>query len=154
MPTTMKKDLMSIYGEYYQNSSKCYVFESLNFVFSTQNEKIIIEKIPVEQEEERPVIKPITFKPSSFKKPSTLVNRPISTVSKKNPNVSHTDLVTSYRKKTCQQLSDSKVLNATMKGLTMDRMKCNTVDFLNFDSDSDPNLNKDTAQGMEILMKK
>ena len=27
---------------YYQNSSKCYVFESLNFVFSTQNEKIII----------------------------------------------------------------------------------------------------------------
>ena len=113
----------------------------------TITEKIVIERVPIV---ERPVIKPITFsKPSP-----SLVNRPISSVSKKNPNSDHGDLVTSYRKKTCQQLSESKVLNETMKDLTMERMKCNTVDFLNFDHQKDPNLNQDTSNGMEILMKK
>ena len=113
----------------------------------TVTEKIVIEKVA---KVERPVMKPITFaKPSS-----NLVNRPIASVSKKNPNVDHGDLVTSYRKKTCQQLSESKVLNETMKGLTMERMKCNTVDFLNFDHQTDPNLNQDTADGMQILIKK
>ena len=116
----------------------------------TITEKIVIEKVERVPIVERPVIKPITFsKPSP-----SLVNRPISTVSKNNPNRDHGDLVTSYRKKTCQQLSESKVLNETMKDLTMERMKCNTVDFLNFDHKEDPNLNQDTSNGMEILMKK
>ena len=113
----------------------------------TVTETIIIEKV---SKAERPVMKPISF----AKPTSSLVNRPIASVSKKNPNVDHGDLVTSYRKKTCQQLSESKVLNETMKDLTMDRMKCNTVDFLNFDHQTDPNLNQDTADGMQILMKK
>ena len=118
----------------------------------TVTEKIVIEKVPIQKKPlvERPVIKPIDFsKPSS-----SLLNRPISSVSKKNPSTDHGDLVTSYRKKTCQQLSESKVLNETMKDLTMERMKCNTVDFLNFDHKEDPNLNQDTSNGMEILMKK
>ena len=39
-----------------------------------------------------------------------------------------------------------------MRTLSMEKMKCTEVDFINFDPKDDPNLNKGTEEGMKLLM--
>ena len=118
-------------------------------------EEIIIEKVVIEKftkpTSTASVLKPISNKATLHS--HTLPNT-VNTPSNKAPQPDHGDLVTAYRKKTCQQLEGSKSLNSTMKALTMDRMKCDTVDFANFDASKDPNLNQDTAEGMRVLLDK
>ena len=75
-------------------------------------------------------------------------------LSKDEKEGGHVDLVTAYRKKTCQQLNATSSLNETMRELTMERMKCDTVDFASFNASADPNLNKDTSEGMKVLLQK
>ena len=124
---------------------------------------IIIEKVIVERVTQPTGIKPTRpTKPTVFKpiKPAKVSSNPtiMSLKTKKEPAkskpVKHTDLVISYRKKTCQQLNSTTALNETMKALTMERMKCDSVDFQNFNADEDPNLNQDTSEGMKVLMEK
>ena len=121
--------------------------------FVTEIEEIIVEKVVVEKITKpsspavvRPVVQPIAS-----------VVKPVATPAgngEKVAEIDHGDLVTAYRKKTCQQLNESVALNDTMKALTMDRMRCSTVDFANFDASTDPNLNQDTAEGMRVLLNK
>lgn len=130
---------------------------------TTEKPTIIIEKVIVEKVQPtgiKPTARPSVLKTINTKPAKTSSKPTIMKVKTKKPPVKstkpvkHTDLVVSYRKKTCQQLNATTTLNATMKALTMDRMKCNTVDFANFDADADPNLNKDTSEGMKVLMEK
>ena len=119
-------------------------------------EEIIVEKVVVEKFTKPTSTGPSVLKPISNHVPATLHSIPLPSQinSNKESKTEHGDLVTAYRKKTCQQLDSSKSLNETMKALTMDRMKCNTVDFANFDATTDPNLNQDTAEGMRVLLDK
>ena len=131
---------------------------------TTEKPTIIIEKVIIKKVQPtgimptaRPsVLKTINAKPAKTSSKPTImkVKTKKPAITKSTKPVKHTDLVLSYRKKTCQQLNATTTLNATMKVLTMERMKCNTVDFANFDADADPNLNKDTSEGMKVLMEK
>ena len=83
------------------------------------------------------------------------------------------------RKKTCQQLARTDTLNETMRAVTMNKIKCSEVDYINFDPSSqgssdhpihsydliniccqaipflsDKNLNRGMGDGMKLLMEK
>ena len=81
------------------------------------------------------------------------------------------------RKKTCQQLARTDTLNETMRTVTMNKIKCSEVDYVNFDPssqgssdihipwlyqssvtrrslNSDKNLNRGMGDGMKLLMEK
>lgn len=140
--------------------------EPINFASSDSNNAtendieptFIIEEVVIEAKRAIPakpsVLQAIKTKPSKESTKPVIMSLKTKKEPVDNTPVSHTDLVKSYRKKTCQQLSETKSLNETMKELTMTRMKCDTVDFTNFDADSDPHLNKDTSEGMKVLIEK
>ena len=130
---------------------------------------MVLAEIQVEEKPEIIYIEEIIL----VKKPSKLAPKPevqptlnpIVTVSVTVPEVTgvavqnekpveHGDLVLSYRKKTCQQIDQSTALNVTMKEVTMNKMKCGSVDFRNYDAASDTNLQQSSENGMKILMEK
>ena len=66
--------------------------------------------------------------------------------------VNHEDLVISYRKQTCQQVAEA--FSGEMREKTLEKMKCDTVDYVDYDSESDPNLQQSSEAGMKLLMEK
>ena len=101
-------------------------------------------KLPVYQPVFQPTLPPTTKKTTTksatfTKKQSDPEKKFDENSTVNNEPVKHDDLVTSYRKKTCLQISSS-TLNETMIALTMEKMLCDTVDFKNYDPDEDANL--------------
>lgn len=68
--------------------------------------------------------------------------------------VAHEDLMSSYTKKTCLQLSTTNTMNDTVRELTMDKLNCGSIQWQNYDPENDPNLQQSSEAGMQLLMDK
>ena len=127
-------------------------------------EEIIVMKKPITSQIQQPtntlsanLQAPKIIEPTSSKLTNISTNKDTKTPTNPSTNnkpVQHNDLVLSYRKKTCQQISTSNALNSTVKGITMEKMKCDTVNFAEYDASTDKNLMQSSTEGMKILMDK
>jgi hypothetical protein len=68
--------------------------------------------------------------------------------------VAYDDLMSSYKKKTCLQLSTTNTMNDTIREMTMNKMDCGEIQWQNYNPENDPNLQQSSEAGMELLMSK